>query len=67
MTREKACQGGQTLDNCGDMRECLHCGREVRWDMVDHPFWGFAAACEETTPRKTAQPNSSTVTPESAS
>lgn len=45
----RACEGGQTyeVDPCGDMRSCAHCDREVRWDMVDHPFWGFEASCSE--------------------
>ena len=41
--REKACEGGRTVnvDPLGDFVECQHCGTEIRWDMQDHPWWGF--------------------------
>ena len=41
---EKACDGGRVLEN-GDMAECVECGTEIRWDMQDHPFWGFKSSC----------------------
>jgi hypothetical protein len=50
MRDEKACDGDMTYD-CdpnGDFKGCHHCEREVRWDMVDHPFWGFAASCPKS-------------------
>lgn len=45
---EKACDGGRTLDADHDMLECVECGRRIRWDLVDHPFWGFQN-CEDRT------------------
>lgn len=50
MRDEKACDGGMTYD-CdpnGDFVGCHFCEREIRWDMVDHSFWGFAASCSES-------------------
>ena len=46
----KACLGAATLD-CGDMRECVHCQTRVAWDLVDHPFFGFASGCQDTGPK----------------
>ena len=47
----RACLGAATSDvrmGCEHAQECLHCGRNVRDDMVDHPFFGFAASgCNE--------------------
>jgi len=44
---EKACEGGRTITGWNaDMEHCLHCDREVRWDLVDHPFFGFQT-CEK--------------------
>lgn len=37
---EKACEGASTLTD-GDFEECLSCGTRIRWDLVNHPFWGF--------------------------
>jgi hypothetical protein len=34
-----------------EMRECRSCGRWVRWDLADDPFFGFAASC----PRRVAR------------
>ena len=46
-----AAQGADTIsrqqgliDN--EMRECIECGTQCRWDMVDHPFFGFAGSCK---------------------
>lgn len=49
MMAEKACEGGRTIDAdpCGDFVECLACGRQIRWDMTDHPFWGFQTCPEK--------------------
>lgn len=43
---KRACEGAATIDH-GDMRECPHpqCEMRVAWDLVDDPFWGFAASC----------------------
>jgi len=50
---EKACDGGRTIDVPGTAwRECLDCGTRVRWDLVDHPFFGF-----QHCPRKTPDPH----------
>jgi hypothetical protein len=43
---EKACEGGRVLEAFHDMAECAHCGTCVRWDLQDHPFFGFQH-CEE--------------------
>lgn len=48
--RRKACEGEQTVTEwtaSGDMEECLDCGRRVRWDLSDHPFFGFKASCSK--------------------
>ena len=40
----KACLGGRTRTvrkAGGDMEECVFCGTQVRWDLVDHYFFGF--------------------------
>jgi hypothetical protein len=45
----RACEGDDTIPrwHCqGEMHECYHCGTQVQWDMVDHPFFGFRATCE---------------------
>lgn len=42
--REKACEDGRTSieTRCGiDFEECQACGTSIRWDLKDHPFWGF--------------------------
>lgn len=44
----KACDGEITLED-GDFQECLACGTRIRWDLCDHPFWGFQN-CERKTP-----------------
>lgn len=50
MTSEKrACMGAPTITHKeagADFEECQHCGTRVRWDLVDHPFFGFAAHCD---------------------
>ncbi len=51
----KACDGAATLE-CGDMAECIECGTAVRWDLRDHPFWGFQS-CDQKTP-DTPEPTS---------
>jgi hypothetical protein len=41
-----ACEGGDTIpikSGMEDMEQCPVCGDAVRWDMVDHPFFGFSA------------------------
>lgn len=50
MSERKACEGADTIPHwhCqGEMHECVHCGYEVQWDLVDHPFFGFEAGCTE--------------------
>lgn len=45
---ERACDGGRTLTATRggtDFAECVACGTAVRWDLVDHPFWGFQTTC----------------------
>jgi hypothetical protein len=43
---KRACEGAATIDH-GDMAECPHeqCRKRVAHDLVDHPFFGFAATC----------------------
>ena len=44
-----ACMGAPTVTEqhaMGDMERCIACGDEVRWDLVDHPLFGFAAVCD---------------------
>ena len=47
----RACLGATTADvrmGCEWAQECLHCGRTVRDDMVDHLFFGFAGSgCQQ--------------------
>ena len=48
MEPERACKGGQTdTDQMGPecIERCQFCGMKVAWGFVDHPFFGFAAAC----------------------
>lgn len=40
----KACETGAWFDN-GRMPECAKCGTAVAWDLIEHPFFGFTAAC----------------------
>jgi len=40
-----ACKGAPTR-SFGDMEACEACGVAVRWDKVNDPLFGFAAACE---------------------
>lgn len=47
---QKACKGEETdsvRSGCEHMQECRHCGMRVRDDMIEHPFFGFAAGCPE--------------------
>lgn len=37
---EQACRGGRVLEYF-DLAECAECGTRVRWDLREHPFWGF--------------------------
>lgn len=53
----KACDGEPTLE-CGDFQECIECGIQVRFDMVDDSFWGFQT-CREKTPSRNAEAGSS--------
>lgn len=45
-----AASGGPTISRVrgcinDEMRECVVCGDSCRWDVVDHPIWGFSASC----------------------
>jgi hypothetical protein len=45
-----ACKGADTVtnhDSCEEMAECIACEKRVRWDLTEHPFFGFRAACRE--------------------
>ncbi len=50
---ECACLGGETRsldrgETNNEMRECVVCERAVRWDMTEHPFFGFGdKPCKE--------------------
>lgn len=46
---KRACLGAPTVayrSGCEHMERCKHCGTGVRADMVEHPFFGFAAGCQ---------------------
>lgn len=43
-----ACQGADTVERherVEHMEECRHCGTQVRHDLTEHKFFGFAAGC----------------------
>ena len=72
MASEQACDGGDTVEGesrcCVEFRMCVHCGSEIAWDFVNHPFWGFEATCPmaRTTPatsREEASTEQGPVTP----
>lgn len=45
-----ACKGAPTVTihtGTGDMEKCQACGTAIASDLVDHPFWGFKAGCDE--------------------
>jgi|GEM_PF-4708121 len=47
---DMACEGAETLTKyhaTEAMEECKSCGSCVRWDLVDHPFWGFKSSCPD--------------------
>lgn len=50
---ECACLGGRTRtldrgETNNEMQECVVCERAVRWDLTDHPYFGFGeTACKE--------------------
>lgn len=52
-----ACQGGATIHEAplGDMEYCVSCDRGVRWDLVDHPVYGFTATCDRYSGPPTAR------------
>jgi hypothetical protein len=37
---KRACHDEGVLDR-GEMAECAECCRQVRWDLQEHPFFGF--------------------------
>lgn len=41
MCRENAACCGAETNTVGDFQECRACEKMVRWDFVDHPFFGF--------------------------
>ena len=60
----RACQGEATIEmrhGAETFEECAHCGAAVRWDMVDHPFFGFENTCP-LKPRVSLDLDSRTVT-----
>jgi hypothetical protein len=49
-TETMACHGACTnrvIQGCMDFEECKKCGTSVRWDLVEHPFFGFANSCPD--------------------
>lgn len=42
-----ACLGASTksVRTTEHMEECRTCKTRVRFDMVNHPFWGFKSTC----------------------
>lgn len=54
----KACEGAETITHRradADMEECRECGNCCRWDLVDHPFFGFKAMCSKKVCEMTAR------------
>ena len=53
MTEKRACLGGKTepcrMSDMGHGQKCASCGTEVRDDLVNHGFFGFAAGCPKVT------------------
>lgn len=52
MTERRACMGGATRptrEGPEHFEECRACGTGVRFDLVDHPFFGFRASCDHRT------------------
>jgi len=47
--RTMACRGAHTVSvrSTEHMERCRACGTEIQYQLVDHPFWGFKASCEE--------------------
>jgi hypothetical protein len=50
----KACRGGdartcRVLGASAEFVECRECKRAVRWDMADHPLFGFQT-CDKAEP-----------------
>lgn len=46
--RHGACRGHPTrsVRTTEHMEQCRACGCKVRYDLVDHTFWGFKAGCD---------------------
>ena len=47
---QRACEGADTVStrHGGEhMEECRDCKRRVRFDLVDHWFFGFTASCSK--------------------
>lgn len=62
MSERRACHGASVLE-CGDMAECIACERELRWDMQDHPFWGWHSCPDAPTGDGSQQHHSDAVDP----
>lgn len=45
----KACETGEVREVWHEMAGCDHCGTCVRWDLQDHPVFGFQN-CREKSP-----------------
>ena len=45
----KACQGDETI-TVGNFEECAECELSVRFDLVNHPFFGFQSSCPNYEP-----------------
>jgi hypothetical protein len=50
--RDCAAIGGPTISRMrgcinDEMKECIICGNSCRWDMTEHSFFGFEAACPQ--------------------
>ncbi len=53
MTKRMACLGAvtrSTREGPEHFEECRECGTGVRWDLVDHAFFGFRASCDRKSP-----------------
>ncbi len=49
-----ACLGATTrsVRTTEHMEECLACGTQIQFQLVDHPFWGFRATCARGVPEE---------------
>lgn len=62
-SEKRACRGAATAScrmSTEHAQRCRHCGTKVRDDMVDHPFFGFVAGCDQAPPSLPSGPDDGT-------